>query len=396
MQISLRSQMIAGTTALVGATAIAMTPVAPAVNLPALSTSNAAVSLAALNNPLGALLNTGLVLGNYFLNGAYTTPDANWPGSGTFTYPDGIGNVVNFIIPSFGVTTPGLIPNIIDTPFPALTALVTNWAGYAYIAGATALSVAGNIADIIWTVPATAVQVALDLLTLDINQAIADIQSAIQGVLFEAQDAVQTLIGGATTIINSVVTKGQALIQTLLSDAGNLPTVLAGQVQLLIGSVTGVFQSVVAGLSDPNPIEGVWNALVDGLLDATVPGSLPATVINLTAGAGVQFGPIVSPDPAAAPFVPSIRTVGTSLINDVADALDTPVPSAASARKVAAPAAAVAAEAAPAAEATAGDSDSAAAEATSAAPAASAAADDSAAEAPKAKASKAGAARAGR
>ena len=215
-------------------------------------------------------------------------------------------------------------------------------------------------------------------------------------MLFSAQEAVQTLIGGATTIINSVVTKGQALIQTLLSDAGNLPTVLAGQLQLLVGSVTGVFQSVVAGLSDPNPIEGVWNALVDGLLDATVPGSLPATVINLTAGAGVQFGPIVSPDPAAAPFVPSIRTVGTSLINDVADALNTPVPSAASARKVAAPAAAVAAEAAPAAEATAGDNDSAAAEATSAAPAASAAADDSAAEAPKAKASKAGAARAGR
>ena len=393
MQISLRSQMIAGTTALVGATAIAMTPVAPAVNLPALSTSNAAVSLAALNNPLGALLNTGLVLGNYFLNGAYTTADVNWPGSGTFTYPTGIGALVNAAIPTYGVVTPGLIPNIIQTPFPALTALVTNWAGYAYIAGATALSVAGNVADIIWTIPATAVQVALDLLTLDINQAIADIQSAIQGVLFEAQDAVQTLIGGATTIINSVVTKGQAVIETLLNDAGNLPTVLAGQLQLLVGSVTGVFQSVVAGLSDPNPIEGVWNALVDGLLDATVSGSLPATVINLTAGAGIQFAPVAG---LPAPFVPSVRTIGTSLINDVADALNTPVPSASAARKVAAPAAAVAAEAAPAAEATAGDNDSAAAEATSAAPAASAAADDSAAEAPKAKASKAGAARAGR
>lgn len=396
MQISLRSQMIAGTTALVGATAIAMTPVAPAMNLPALSTSNAAVSLAALNNPIGALLNTALVLGNYTLNGAYTTAAVNWPGSGTNDYTDGIGAVINgLVIPGLGVVTPGLLPNIIATPFPALTTLATNLLGYGYIGTEALLSAAGNLSDIVWSIPATAVQVALDLITLDVPAAIAAIQSAIQAAIFSVSEAVNDLIGGATTIVSSIVTKGQAVVQFLLEEASTLAQIIPGQIGLLVNSVSGLVNNVVAGFSSPTPLEGVWNALVDGLLDASVSGSIPATVINLTYGAGVQFGPIVSPDPALAPFVPSVRTTGTALVNGVADALNTPVPSAASARKAAAPAAAVAVEAAPAAEATAGDSSAAAEDATTAAPAASAAADDStSSDAPKA--SKAGASRAGR
>jgi hypothetical protein len=393
MQISLRSQMIAGTTAFVGATAIAMTPVAPAISIPSISVSKAAVSLAAFNNPLSALINTAVVLGNYTLNGAYTTPGVNWPGSGTYAYPDGIGALVNAGIPSQGVVTPGLLPNILATPLPIATTFLTNQLGYAYIALGSAAIAAGDLTDILWAIPATALAVILNPAA-----AIATIQAAIAGAIASAQDAVGALITGATTIVNSIVTKGQAVANFLLEEASLLPTILGGQFQILAGSVTGLAASVTAALATANPLQNGWNALVDGLLDATVSGSIPATVINLTYGAGVQFAPVTG---LPAPFVPSVRTTGTALITGVADALNTPVPaptasvSAASVRAEAAPAAAVAAEAAPAAEATAGDNSAAAEESTTAAPAASAAADDStSSDAPKA--SKAGAARAGR
>ena len=71
MQLSLRSQMIAGTTALVGASAIALTPVAPAVNLPALKAPSLAnIALAAFDSPITALLNTSVMATNYLFSNA--------------------------------------------------------------------------------------------------------------------------------------------------------------------------------------------------------------------------------------------------------------------------------------------------------------------------------------
>src|SRR5262245_5913886 len=60
MQISIRSQLIAGTAAVVGASAIAMTPVTPAnLAMPDLQLPSAAqVSLAAFDSPLSQLLGT--------------------------------------------------------------------------------------------------------------------------------------------------------------------------------------------------------------------------------------------------------------------------------------------------------------------------------------------------
>ena len=97
MQISLRSQLVAGTTALVGATAIAMTPIAPAVSLPSLNVSKAAVALAAIDNPITALINTGGLAIDYLINGQYQLGAgggaANW-GAGMGTN-SGIGDINN-------------------------------------------------------------------------------------------------------------------------------------------------------------------------------------------------------------------------------------------------------------------------------------------------------------
>jgi len=402
MQISLRSQMVAGTAAVVGAGAIALTPIAPAANLPALNLSNPAVGLAAFANPITALANVGLVLADYTLDGVYSpVPADNWTNSG-------IDAIVNALIPDAGVTRPGLIPNIITNPLPILTQVGTNVLGYAY----TGLQAVGtalvNLADIVWLIPATAVEVVLDIVSLNFENVITDIVAAFDTALGLGTDAINAVIDGATEIVTNVIARATGVIDTLVTGVPTLVEAVTGQVGLLVETVTNVVTNVIAGASSANPLEGVWNALVGGLLDPTYGGptdTLPGAVINLTYGAGIQPGV----DPTG--FVPSVRTALTGTIQAVADVLAAPVsppaaaeaPAAAAAEAPAveveapvagaeAPAAEV--EAAPAAEAAAGDAaeassavsarssaSKAAAKAPAAAPAAEATAGDSAPEA---------------
>lgn len=69
------------------------------MGVPPISTLTAEVALTQFANPIGASLNTAYVLGNYILNGADTSPDFNWPGSG-------IGAVINGLPPIAGVAMP--------------------------------------------------------------------------------------------------------------------------------------------------------------------------------------------------------------------------------------------------------------------------------------------------
>ena len=80
MHISLRSHLIAGTAAVVGASAIAMTPVLGAqVSLPSIATpSLAKVALVGLDNPLTEILATASVVNNDIFNGADTFADYEW------------------------------------------------------------------------------------------------------------------------------------------------------------------------------------------------------------------------------------------------------------------------------------------------------------------------------
>jgi hypothetical protein len=255
--------VVAGATAVAGVGAIALTPIAPAVSLPSLSQIKSEVSLSALADPISALLSTGTVLGSYFLGGVDGTPAANWPGSGTALYPDGIGPYLNGGIPgNTGITAPGIIQTAINNPFPIASALSHNWLGYGQLA----------------------------------------------------------LAGDAATILSTIAARGTAALDFLLQASTRLPILIAAQIQLLMGSMTGILNSVVAASSAPNPAEGVWNALVNGLLDASVSGSLPATVINLTVGAGIQYAPVTAPTP---PYVPSVRAIGTAVLGGLANVMDT-------------------------------------------------------------------------
>ena len=333
MQISLRSQMIAGTVAVVGAGAVAMTPVmATGAGLPALS-ATPTVALAAFANPIDALLGVVGVTGQYLLSTAYGSGSAgalaNWPASG-------IGAILNddilpltpsSLIPAGapGYRAVGILGQLVADPLPAVRQIVNNVIGYGNSILAAGLSVAGNFSDILWSIPATAVSVVLDLLALDINAAIADVTAAVSDAVASVTSAVNTVITAATGLATSVVTNATAVLDTVVELVPTLVTATTAQVGYLFTKAQTYIGNVIAAVSSFD-VEAIWNTLVVDFLSVA---GLPGDVLNLTAGAGVQVGPNPLTD-----FLPSIRTEGQAASYAVAYALESgtappPPPSAA-------------------------------------------------------------------
>lgn len=370
MQISLRSQLVAGATAVIGASAVAMTPVAaPALNLPALKVpALSQVALSAFSSPLTQILNTTVFTTNFLFNTTSNPLDAtSWafsgfPGSGEGEQ-GGLPVLPAALATSAagGYSSVGLIPQIIDDALPIISQLGYNGSDYLQ-AVTTELYAAGfYLSQGLWDAVG-------QLLTLDI-------QGALDTVIGSVIGAGTALITGAGYVLTGVINRATAVVEAVI---GLVPTLLGatlGQISVAAGSVGNVLTNFVDAFGTANPIENAWNAVVDGLLG---PSGIPGTLVNLTLGAGVQTGPITSVDPAdiAANFVPSIRTEIQAGVKVIADALATPVSAAPpAAAAVEAPAAV---EAAPAAD----EAVAAAAEAPAAEAAApEAAASDDAAEA---------------
>lgn len=326
MQISLRSQMLAGTTALVGATAIAMTPIAPAASLPSINAAKAEVALAAFANPLNALLATGGTVVQYLLNSGATgiggtSAAVNWPGSQ-------VGDIVNTVVlPAQGVATSGIIPNILANPFPVATQLVNNWLGYGGTVINSGAALLGAVSTIAWLpVNVTATAIA-DIIAGQPQNIPTDITNAVNLAIQTATAAVQLAVNGVVSIVNGIITRGTAVLTNLSAELGNLPAIIQGQITALTGALTGVATNVSAGYATGG-LAGAWNAGVVGLLSTVAPvGSgytgvtLPGAVVNLTEGAGVQ---LAAGDPRT--FVPSVRTVLTGTATTIAAGLATPAP----------------------------------------------------------------------
>lgn len=321
MQISLRSQMIAGAVAVVGASAVAMTPVmATGASLPVLSAPN--VSLSAFANPISALLGVVGVTGQYLLSTAYGAGPAgaatNWPFAN-------IGSALNdnilpltpsAVIPAGapGYQAVGIVGQLLADPLPVAGQVVTNLLGYLTTVLGAGLSVASDVGDILWSVPATAVNVVLDLLQLDVNAAIADITGAISAAVASVNSAVSTVIGTASDLVTSVVNNATAVLDTIVEVAPVLVTATTAQVGYLFTTVQGYINNVIAAVSTFD-VEAIWNTVVEDFLSVA---GLPGDVLNLTAGAGVQVGP----NPLTQ-FIPSIRTEGQAASYAIAYALET-------------------------------------------------------------------------
>ncbi len=125
MQISLRSHLIAGTAAVVGASAIAMTPVMGAqLSLPSISTPSVAkVALAGFDSPISELLGS-IILGGQLLFNTDALPGRSW-GPTAFAQPG-----IRFLPAAWwavpcqsdrNLPSVGLIPQIIDDALPIIS-----------------------------------------------------------------------------------------------------------------------------------------------------------------------------------------------------------------------------------------------------------------------------------
>ena len=354
MQISLRSQMIAGTTAIVGAAAVAMTPIAPAVQLPALSSSNAAVALAAYANPFSALFNSINLGVNYVINGNYSVDAGggatNWPAAGISDYvnagvlpypywsiPEGSG-------PLPSITNVGLIPNFLTVPFPVGTQVVNNWIGYVNTGYQATAQVINAGLNLLWAPVGLGIAVVQDIVSGNFADIPVQIQNTIQYAVAQAQLAATAVVGGVTVIAANFVAKATAAVQLL---AAAIPAALANvprQLAVISASATTAVTNITAALSTGN-VEGAWNAAVAGLLGPT---GVPGTIVNLTLGAGVQTGAVTDSTSYYANVVPSVRNEVQTLGQGLSSALaSTAVSPAAAVRPAAAKAAPVAAASTP-------------------------------------------------
>ena len=359
MQISLRSHLIAGTAAVVGASAIAMTPVMGAqLSLPAINVPTVAkVTLAGLDSPISELLGSVILGGQLLFNTSQDVTDRDLWGPTAFQIaptapaPDaGSAPVFPAALVTDalgGYSSIGLLPQIIDDALPITRQLGINGSDYLNVAVA-GLSAAGiALSEGVWNA-------AGDLLTLDIPGALATLAASIS--------AAGTLaLGSGAYVLSGVVTRAQAVVEAVI---GSLPLIIGAtvaQLSLVVNTTIGVVTDTFAATT----FEDGWNAAIDGIFGAT---GIPGTILNVTIGAGQQTAPITTFPPTeadiAAAYVPSVRTVVQSAVKGVANALATPVPGAvpvaAAPAASAASARAAAVEAAPAAEAPAADSSEAA------------------------------------
>ena len=368
MQLSLRSQLIAGVAAL-SATAVAITPIAQPDLLASPHQVSAAVQLSAFANPLSLLLETlvGTSASIFYQDPLPSQSDLFWPVSfynADFTF-------------AYAPTYDGLIPDAVNQfSFGALSAVLNNLSGYIDTTLYGVTGVAIGVSDAIFNTPFALITAAQLALAGQIDAAITELQTQI---LVPLQDGIATGIQAGTYILNNVV----ANATTLLTDT--LPRLVSGLAEATVAGTTYLVETAIAVASDVVSnlaslnIEGAWNAAVNGLLD---PGfGLLGSSAALTVGVGI-FEDIDYPDIGVVETVtpPSIRSVLTSVGQRVGDFSDlgeggirnNPCCTVASAAAVTAPTAArqgdsapaEVAVAAPVAEAPAADTESAAADAS--------------------------------
>jgi hypothetical protein len=301
MQISIRSQLIAGTAAVVGASAIAMTPVTQAnLALPDLHLPSVApVSLTGFDSPLSELIGTFNSFNQWMVSAADTP--LSYVALGGFVDPV----VAAATAAAFNFNSVGLLPQVINDHMPILTQVGLNGAA-SLESTLNASTTMGLIAsEALWNLPGAYIDATRQALSGDIPGAIATLQSAIVTPFVEAG---QVALANGNYLLDNAVARGTALLSAV-PDLFNLVVQSSiGQAQVLATSFSTVVQNVITGLAAGNA-EQAWNAAVDGFFG---PNGLPGTFLNLTVGAGVQ---------TPSGVVPSIRGEIQAAVHGVADAL---------------------------------------------------------------------------
>jgi hypothetical protein len=302
MQISVRSQLVAGTAAVVGASAIAITPVTqadlalPDLHLPSVNQ----VALAGFDSPLSELIGTFNSFNQWLASSANTAP--------AFVALGGITNpvVAGGVIVGYSFNSVGLLPQVINDHQPILTQVGLNGAASLENMLNAGTTVGLIASEGLWNLPGAFVTATQQALGGDIPGAIATLRSAIVTPFAAAG---QVILDSGNYMLDNAVARGTALLSAVPTLVNLVVQSSIGQAQVLAGAFSTVVQNVITGITNGNA-EQAWNAAVDGFFG---PRGVPGTFLNLTVGAGVQTG--------AATVVPSVRGVVQAAIHGVADAL---------------------------------------------------------------------------
>ena len=229
MQLSLRSQLIAGVAAL-SATAVAVAPIAQPDLLASPQQVSAGVQLSAFANPVAELLGTLALTSEYiFYQDTLPSPDdLFWPESFynsdfTFVYAP-----IYF----------GLLPDAVNQfSSGALSAVLNNLSGYidTTIYGVTGVAIGAS--DAVFNTPFALITAAQLALAGQVDAAIAELQAQI---LVPLQDGIATGIQAGTYILNNVV----ANATTLLTDT--LPRLVSGLAEATVAGTTYLVETAIA------------------------------------------------------------------------------------------------------------------------------------------------------
>lgn len=343
---TLRTPLAAGAIAAIGAAAVITAPLdnADQLRTALMAPSNARVALAAWQNPIVALLDSGEMAENYVFGGYYNggdapTPDAgeaNWPSAG---FDQAGGDVLNYLLtqkPELGnYFYVGFLENFAAEAYlPAVQQLQINVEDYISVVLSGLNLAARELATGVWDLPSAAIAAVQLAVQGQFSEALTVISDAIIAPIVAAGESVIT---AATYVLNNVVARAGAVIAALPQILTTFAGSAIGGASILAQQTAAIVTGVVSSLATLN-VEGAWNTAVDGLLG---PSGIPGTLLNLITGAGVQTGPIINPlTDIPANFVPSFRTSLQSAQWTVRGALETE-PAAALPLRVAPSAAAV-------------------------------------------------------
>ena len=304
MQISLRSQMIAGVAA-VGATAMAITPIAQPDLLPSISQVSAPVSLTAyFQNPI-----TDLVYAAYYAIGDSILSQAELLDPADLFWPDsfysGLGTEdVSLFAPGYS----GLIPDFVNQfSFGGLSAFTSNLAGYGNAIAAGLASLIDGPTSAIWNTPFALITAAGYLAAGQPELALAELQFQIVQPLV---DTVTTLLDVTGYILDNAILNATTLITNTIPGlvANTIDTLTNGPVyivQAAINTLSTAFTDLLAG-----QLEDAWNGAVNGLLG---PNGTLGQIQDLTVGIGItEFVDYEDVGEVLTVIIPSLRSNLTS------------------------------------------------------------------------------------
>ncbi|MCB1290666.1 MAG: hypothetical protein KDB45_03940 [Mycobacterium sp.] len=290
MNVSLRSQMVAGVAAL-GAAAVVVTPIAQPELLPSSQRAVAAVQLSAIANPIAALGGTVGLANDLIFAQDFFSDSLAWPDD--FYGVEFLYAPLNF----------GIIPDVVNQfSTGALVGLVNNLSGYVWAVNYGLIELGTGAGSAIFNAPFAVVDAVGELIGGD---PAAALNTLVTGIVDPVQTGIQNALAGVGYIVDNVIEN----IRTVLRST--LPYVVSGVVNALVNNVSymassliGTVTTVVGDLASLD-LEGAWNAAVNGLLSDT--GTL-GQLVAFTLGVGLAE----DIDGVETVTSPSVRAVLTS------------------------------------------------------------------------------------